>query len=293
MKIIPFTIPIAETNSVVVQEDILPHFYHHLHRHKEAQITWIQKGTGTLIVGNYIQPFKEGDVYILGANQAHLFKSNDAYFKIKNKLEVQSLTIFFNPDGFFKPLLNLPEFKSIKQFVAIAENGLQLPQENTEPIKKQLLKLKIEKKGYLVSGFILLLQMLADIKNYEVLATVKAQNTFSDYEGLRMNEVYQYTIMHYKENITLNKIASIAHLTPQAFCRYFKKHTRKTYVTFLNEIRINAACEILISSKYDSLTNVAFTTGFSSAISFNKVFKKIIGKSPTQYINEFKSTNFN
>ncbi|WP_315822444.1 hypothetical protein [Paraflavitalea speifideaquila] len=58
-----------------------------------------------------------------------------------------------------------------------------------------------------------------------------------------MNDVYQFTMAHYTENISLHQIASIAHLTPQAFCRYFKKHTRKTYITFLNEVRVNEACK--------------------------------------------------
>ena len=48
MKIVPFTIPVEIDNSIHLQEDKLPHFYEHLHRHNETQITWVISGEGTL-----------------------------------------------------------------------------------------------------------------------------------------------------------------------------------------------------------------------------------------------------
>src|ERR1700716_3998216 len=99
MKVVQFTIPVADENSVIVQEDILPYFYNHLHRHPETQVTWILKGEGTLVAGNYVQPFKEGDIYLIGANQPHLFKSDPARFDKPKKKKIHALTIFFNHKG--------------------------------------------------------------------------------------------------------------------------------------------------------------------------------------------------
>jgi YesN/AraC family two-component response regulator len=79
----------------------------------------------------------------------------------------------------------------------------------------------------------------------------------------------------------------VAHLTPQAFCRYFKKHTLKTYVTFLNEVRINEACKKIVSENFDSLASVAYQTGFTNAVTFNRVFKKITGQPPKKFLNEY------
>jgi len=66
MKIIQFTIPVAKDKSIHVQEDDLPHFYEHLHRHHEIQITWVISGEGTLVAGNNMQPFSSGDIFIIG-----------------------------------------------------------------------------------------------------------------------------------------------------------------------------------------------------------------------------------
>ena len=68
MKAINFVLQSTSNNSVIVQEDLLPKFYNYLHYHKEYQITLILKGEGNVIVGNYNQLFKAGDIYFIGPN---------------------------------------------------------------------------------------------------------------------------------------------------------------------------------------------------------------------------------
>ncbi|WP_229253664.1 hypothetical protein [Dyadobacter sp. NIV53] len=85
MKVVQFTIPVPKESTIVVQEDILPHYYNHLHRHREVQIEWVVEGSGMLLAGNYMQRFEAGDVYIIGANQSHIFKSDEAYFNPEEK----------------------------------------------------------------------------------------------------------------------------------------------------------------------------------------------------------------
>ncbi|HSC37923.1 MAG TPA: AraC family transcriptional regulator [Chitinophagaceae bacterium] len=287
MRVVQFTIPVARENSVVVQEDRMPHFYNHLHRHNETQITWILKGEGTLIAGNYMQQFKSGDIFILGANLPHIFKSDPAYFDKRRKKEIHALTIFFNPEGFFQAVLELPESKAIKKFVESTVYGLQVPEAYKKRVADEMMLIKNLEQGFRLAGFIRLLQTLSEVKKWTALATVSSDYAYSDLEGLRMNDVYQYTMSHYAENIRLRQVADIAHLTPQAFCRYFKKHTRKTYIIFLSEIRINEACKRILSGEFDCISSVAYDIGFSSAVSFNRVFKKVTGKSPRQYLREY------
>ncbi len=287
MKVIQFTIPVAKEHAVIVQEDIIPHFYNHLHRHNETQITWIIKGEGTLIAGNYMQPFKPGDIYILGANQPHIFKSDPAYFDKRRKKQVHSVSFFFNPNGFFKPILALSESKAIKKFVDSTSYGLQLPPGAQKKITAEMLEVKNSKQGLRLSAFIRMLHIMCGIKDWMKLSSIPAELTFSDLEGLRMNDVYQFTMNHYSENIKLKQVADVACMTPQAFCRYFKKRTGKNYIVFLNEIRISEACKKITTGDFDSISSVAYDTGFSSAVSFNRVFKKIIAKSPGQYQKEY------
>jgi AraC-like DNA-binding protein len=69
-----------------------------------------------------------------------------------------------------------------------------------------------------------------------------------------------------------------------AFCRYFKTVTNKTYIQFLNEIRIGYACKILIEEENKNITDVAFLSGFNNMSNFNRQFKLVQGMSPSAYI---------
>jgi AraC-like DNA-binding protein len=288
MKIVQFTLPVAKDNAIIVQEEILPSFYNHLHRHKETQITYIKKGEGTLIAGNYMQAFKSGEVYIIGANQPHIFKSDDSYFLKKSKQQVHAITIFFNPTLLQNSLLQLPETKDIHKFLNKTANGLKVPLPKVAHIIAEIEKVRKSKTGHKLASFINLMQLLADIKNWNSLATITPEISFSDTEGLRMNNIYQYTMNNYTENIKLKEIAAIAFLSPQAFCRYFKKHTRKTYFDFLNEIRVNEACKKLVANSYASISAIAIDTGFNSDANFCRVFKKITLTSPLQFRKNYE-----
>lgn len=287
MKVIQFTIPVSRDNTVVAQHEILPHFYNYLHRHNEVQLTWVIEGNGTLIAGNYMQAFHSGDIYIIGSNQPHIFKNDSSYFEKKNKKTITALTIFFNPAGPLKNLLALPEMESVQKFVQAMHTGLQVPFSVQTDIAAAMQRVHDSKQSNRISSFIELLHQLSEINDIKILSTIRADHHFTEQEGLRMNDVYQYTMDNYAEPINLKTVASIAHLTPQAFCRYFKKHTRKTYITFLNEIRINAASKKLITGNYDSIATLAYEAGFSSIVSFNRVFKKNTGMSPRQYQKEY------
>ncbi len=288
MKVVQFTIPVAKENSVIVQEDIMPHFYNHLHRHTEMQITWVIKGEGTLIAGNYMQPFKSNDIYIIGANQPHVFKSDAGYFVKGSKKKIHSMSVFFNPLGLLQPVLELPETKAIKKFVESSVFGLQVPALKSQSIATEMLFVKSAKNGHRIAAFIKLLQIFSEVSNWKSLASVSPENSFSDNEGLRMNNIYQFTMENFSQNITLKQAADIAFLTPQSFCRYFKKHTRKTYIDFVSEIRVSEACKKILAEDFDSISTVAYQTGFNNTVNFCRVFKKITGNSPLEYKKAYK-----
>lgn len=288
MKVIQFTVPVANQGSVVVQEDILPYFYNQLHRHAEAQVTSIIKGEGTLIVGNYTQPFKAGEVYIIGPNQPHMFKGDARYFEENNEKNIHAIHIFFNPEK-IAPLLNLPEFDQIKKFTLKTKGSLLLPAKYAPKASLDILRIgRLTGLNRLIQFTNLMQFFSMYVSDWKSLTPGVSQHTYTESEGIRMNDIFQYTVENFSEQISLSKIAAIAHMTPHAFCKYFKRHTRKTYFSFLNEIRINEACKILLKGRSDAISAVAYATGFNSAITFNRVFKKITKMSPSEYVRAYR-----
>ncbi|HEY8972317.1 MAG TPA: AraC family transcriptional regulator, partial [Puia sp.] len=111
--------------------------------------------------------------------------------------------------------------------------------------------------------------------------------SYSEHEGIRIGTIYNFIMQQYDKPITLEDAAKQAHMTPQAFCRYFKKHTMHTFVSFLNEVRINEACKKLTDGNYDSIATVAYNCGFNSITNFNRVFKSVTRKSPSDYVESY------
>lgn len=287
MKLVQFTVPIPQEGSIVVCDDIGPYFYNYFHWHKEVQITCIIKGEGTLIIGDSIHHFKAGDLFIIGANQPHILKAAPKCFDEAGEGNVHAVHVFFDHKELLNSLINIPEMKGVKKFLENTYNGLQAPSACLASVSKYIKKIKKVNSLKRLLKFLKLLNYLADnVEDWKSLTTGFSDYTYSKIEGTRMNYIYQYTIEHYAEAITLEKIAAVANMTPQAFCKYFKKHTRKTYITFLNEIRISEACKIIISGNFDGISSIAYATGFNSAINFNRVFKKITGNSPSEYIKK-------
>ncbi|TKC06477.1 AraC family transcriptional regulator [Pedobacter polaris] len=287
MKVLQFTIPVAQDRAVIVQEDVMPHFYPYLHRHREAQLIWIKEGEGTLLADNQMYPFKKNDIFLLGANQPHLFKSNPAYFEAESGLKIQALMIFFDPNGALAPLLDLPEMQLIKSFLHSTNGGLRVSPAQTDLVIQKMLTVQYAKNQELIIQFLQLLNVLTQLQESSEPLAVNSSATFSESEGIRIGHIFNFLMSHYDRNITLEEVADEAHMTPQAFCRYFKKHTRQTFVAFLNEMRVNEACKKLTSGNFENISTVAYTCGFNSLTNFNRVFKSVMGYAPKTYLESY------
>lgn len=290
MKVLQFTIPVAHDRTIIVQEDHMPHFYPYLHRHKEAQLIWIKEGEGTLVVDNNMHAFRKNDIYLLGANQPHLFKSNPEYFKENSGLKIQALMIFFDPNGRLAPVLALPEMQLLQSFLQQYQSGYKIPTADVDSVIQRMLNVQYAKNQEVLVQFLNLLSTLSQIGDRgEALSNTRLAS-FSESEGIRIGHIFNYLMQHYERPISLDEVAAEAHMTPQAFCRYFKKHTRQTFVAFLNELRINEACKKLTSGKFENIATVVYTCGFNSVTNFNRVFKTVKGEAPKTYLqNYFKN----
>ncbi len=290
MKVLPFTIPVPHDHTIIVLEEVLPHFYTYLHRHAEAQITWIQKGEGTLLAGNSMHTFHDGEIYLLGANLPHLFKSDPAYFQTGSDIEVRTVTIFFDPTGKLSALFSLPEMKTVKAFVEQMQTGFKVPDDSCEDIGKRIMTLQQSNGAQQLSLFIELLNKLTAGTGLQPLKSDVYDYPMTDPEGMRIASVYNYIMQNYSSPLTLEEVAMQAHLTPTAFCRYFKKHTRHTFVHFVNKVRVNEACKLLVNGTSNSIAAIAYSCGFNSITNFNYVFKSITGTSPRDYMHNYSNT---
>jgi len=292
MKVLPFTMLVPDDKSVISEHVSLPFFYQYLHRHEEWQLTWVKKGEGTLIAGNNMHAFRSGDLFLIGANLPHLFKSNPEYFNNGEK-NIEAYSLYFNPSGILGGLFNLPEMSMVQAFLKTNKHGFKIPSEYKSEITAKVSRLHEASGTDVLFKLIDLLKRLHDMKDEVTpLCSQLYSSDISESEGIRLSNIINYIMRNYNSPITLEDVANAAFMTPQAFCRYFKKHTGHTFVSFLNEVRINDACKSLIAGKKtDCISGVAYKAGFNSITNFNRVFKNIIGQSPRAYLDAYNNVS--
>lgn len=280
MKVIPFQIPRSGNSSINIQVETVPHLYNHLHQHPEIQVTLISQSSGTLIAGDYVGRFEAGDVFVIGSNQPHVFR-NDAVFFRKKRIAV-SITLFFDENTLGKEFWLQAELASLQPFFSNSQFGYRVQGSKQLEMQSLLISLKDATGLKKLSLFIQLLHLLNSERELVSLSKTHPQRTIKSFDGSRLNRIIAYTFKESHRSLMLDEIAGIANMTVEAFCKYFKTRTGKTYISFLNEIRISNACKFLLLED-KTITEICYESGFSNLSNFNRVFKKITGKTPKEY----------
>jgi two-component system response regulator YesN len=87
---------------------------------------------------------------------------------------------------------------------------------------------------------------------------------------------------NYHRNITLDLISKTFYIEPSYFCKLFKKCTGETYLSYLTNIRVSKACELLKNPEV-RVYEVADRIGYENQRHFSQIFKKYTGMTPSEY----------
>ncbi|PHR71569.1 MAG: AraC family transcriptional regulator [Lutibacter sp.] len=281
MKVLPFKITKPEQDALIFQIDKAETFYDKLHQHEEIQLCLIVEGEGTLIVGDAINYYKKDTVLVIGSNIPHVFKSDSKASKSSHML-----SLFFTKQSFGNSFFELEELKELQKFFNRSKHGFEITSKQKQ-VKSLFFQLE---NASALNRFIILLQILriTSTANYKSLSSFIYDKKYSDNEGNRMRNVFEYTMNNFSREISLNTISGVANMTKNAFCKYFKKRTNKTYIQFLNELRIENASKLIVDKRDSSINEIAYQSGFRNISNFNRRFKMIKDMSP----NNFRKANF-
>ncbi|GHH99037.1 helix-turn-helix domain-containing protein [Neobacillus kokaensis] len=109
-------------------------------------------------------------------------------------------------------------------------------------------------------------------------------NNHNDHTLKSIQKAMEYIEEHFLEAITLEKVASHVHLSPTYFSRIFKNATGSNFVEYITYLRIEKAKELLKDLNY-TVYQIAFEVGYSNSHYFSRVFKTLVGKTPSDYRN--------
>ncbi|MFD1771973.1 AraC family transcriptional regulator [Sphingobacterium suaedae] len=291
MKPLYRKLPAKLESSFSARHDIMPNFGNVWHYHEELELHYTIRGEGVRFIGDNISTFEAGEIILVGEKLSHAWRCKDEYYQNNPEYNIEAIVLQFLPDCFGKPLLQLPESYLIPKLFEKAKSGLIVKGETKRTVA-QLMHNCVQEEG--LGKIISLLQIIKILaESDECESIVKTQTTFhqsNEADNIRLNNIFNYTHAHYKENITLEEVANIANLSVTSFCRYFKTMTRKTYYDFLVEIRISHACRLLVENKLPTEV-ICFECGFNNVSNFYRHFKKVMGLTPLEYKKRYLSRN--
>jgi AraC-like DNA-binding protein len=101
-------------------------------------------------------------------------------------------------------------------------------------------------------------------------------------QSTNMTRARQFIEAHQAEPLSLGRIAQVANISRHYFCKMFKKATGMNFTDYLSRVRVEKSKTLLLNPN-SRVSEVAFACGFQSMTNFNREFKRIVGRSPTQF----------
>lgn len=274
--------PIIGQKKIWVKKTYKPYFDHPFHYHQLCELVWLEKGYGKLIIGDYVGNFTEGELILKNAGLPHLWRCDSAFYEQQKNLFTKATTTYFPPSLISSIIDDSECIACYNILLNKSERGLRFFGKSKEQII-ELIKKVAETEGLEQLGYFLqAINIITRTEEFEYLASIGYKNSNNSQDMDRFNEVYQFLLENFDSNIMLSQVASICCMAPNSFCRYFKKRTQKTFVRFLNELRIGHACELLQNENY-SVQSICYACGYNNPVNFFKFFKLITNKTPLEY----------
>ena len=256
---------------------------HDWHFHPECELSYVIHGTGTRFIGDSVDHFNPGDLVFIGPNIPHCWVSDEE--ESQNEMTV----LQFSPTCLGEEFLNTPEASQLKALLTQAKRGLHY-KGGTSQIKSRLDQIENSSGLERIAHFIRLLDLLSSVEDKVLLTSELYFADNSEFHSGRLGKVMSYVKANLSADIKQTDVADVVCMTPQSFSRFFKATTGKTFVSFVNVMRITKACRLLANSKED-IIDIAFECGYSNLSNFNRRFSEIKKTTPSEYRKQHQFVN--
>jgi AraC-like DNA-binding protein/quercetin dioxygenase-like cupin family protein len=245
------------------------------HYHPEYEIVCVLEGGGTRHVGTHISNYEKGDLVFMGPNLPH------AGFGLNSHGVHEEIVIQIKEDVFAQSINNRPEMAAINLLLERSKHGICFLNGTKAIVREKLVELVKLPPFEKYLAFLSMLQIMATSADFKLLNDSPVISSSLVKKNIRVQNIFNYVEKHYAEEIDIRKVAAITNLSVPSFCNYFKKMMNTTFTDFVNEQRIRKACVLLKQEK--TISEACFETGFNNVPYFNKVFKVVMKKTPSDY----------
>ena len=247
------------------------------HHHPEYDILLTLKNCGQYINGDYIGTLEPGTLVITGPNLPHAFHPSE---QDENDPENPAMIVLqFSETSIGTELLSKPEMSHIEQFLKDASRSFEFSGKTRDCAEEILHNMKSMTDVQRLAQVILLLDLLAKSPSSErkKLVSPLYSPTLNQESVNKIDLVTRHIVNNLRRRITLDEVADLANMGSKSFSRFFKKNTGKTFVQYVNEMRVGQACRRLIETR-DSISHICyFQSSYNCQLVTNsELFSKVL-----------------
>ncbi len=272
---------LSHSDSFLVYYRVKDDFNFPLHFHPEYELNFIHKGSGVRrVIGDHIGEINDYELVLVGPNLPHCWEIHKCTSK-----EIHEITIHIHKDLLDEQLLSRRVFKSIRDMLNRSLHGISFSEKTIQEVMPRLMELpKTSGIDYFLE-FVSILHDLSISRNQKLLST--SFSNFDNYENSdKIKKVHEFVQDNFQRKISLDEISELVNMTAVSFNRFIKKRTGRTFISYVNNMRISYASRLLLETDL-SVGEIAYKCGFNNLANFNRMFKKIKNNTPSEFRTEF------
>jgi AraC-like DNA-binding protein len=250
------------------------------HFHPEYELHHVVATRGRYFVGDFIGEFEPGNLVLTGPNLPHNWVSD---LPEGATVPLRCRIVQFSEDFIGNATRALPELGGLDHVLEQSRHGALFSPETAAEIAWALEEL-IEAQGVRrIELFMAVMGTLSRAHNVRTLASSSYFPDPSGYMSAAINKVLAHIGGHLTEPFNETDLAAIAGQSPSAFSRSFRRHTGMALVQYVNRLRINLACQLLMSDDAMPITEICYAVGFNNLSNFNRQFLAQKGMPPSRF----------
>ena len=270
-------VPITQDDLFVIMNHPNAKFDYPIHCHPEYEINLVMKTSGTRVVGDYEEAFSDLDIVMTGPYVPHVWKSE--------LLTNHVITIQFSSDLLSFQMINKRLFMPIRQLLVDSTQGLQFYGTEAERIRDEIMELTRIQGFQTATKFLTLLNFMAAAPRRKLVSNMyESENLVNSSKSRRITKACKYIEENISQKISLAEVAALVNMSESAFSHFFKKKTGISLITYVNNLRVAKACDLLASTSL-SASEICYDCGFNNKSNFIRIFTKRKNMTPIEYRN--------
>ena len=261
-----------------------------LHWHRETEMIYLQRGCFSLTIGMKKEIREAPALIFIPAGEIHSILLEEGQREKAVVFDLEMLS-FEKYDGIQYHLLTplLEQKVRLPQTLTPQESAWTEAERLFEEIYRYGGQENLSAHLHVKAGLYILLALLSEHGLLEQIGTIRKE----DAERIKvMKRVLTFLHENFSRTLKVEEIASVAGMNPQYFCRYFKKLTGKTIMEYVNEVRVDHACQELMQTE-DKIIEVAMRSGYDNIGYFIRRFQQSRQMTPSEYRKRWKETGRN